>query len=367
MFRLRSEKKTGRLNLKKTDRFVVLTGVVLCWAGFTQDAKATSSEHPKPWNEPARISPETTFFGEKIREKRKDKIGSPARSDKAYPWFYLEKGQRYSTEKRFEQAVASFREAFTVPGPTRVLAGFHLIEALRAAGRPNEALDVLEEMERHYLVSSSDRSKAVKIRMDLSDDARKLAVQEKAPTLFTGREWLGKLQQWRMQFVLDGMQELRRHGIPLKEPAHKYVFLLDEHFLKNPTLPADDPAETLASLIDQYDEDARLPIHRWRMSPENTLTDEAKAWDEEPNQLTGAQWLTLVHNDKMAYIEQAMQVLESQHVPMEKTIYGYVDALDKLFTSHPELPAQDGAVALGSYLYQSEPRAKAVLEALRLE
>ncbi len=62
-----------------------------------------------------------------------------------------------------------------------------------------------------------------------------------------------------------------------------------------------------------------------------------------------------------------MRVLEGQRVPMEKGIYAYTDALDKLFTEKPEWPAADGVVALASYLYNTEPRAKEVLEALRLE
>ena len=74
----------------------------------------------------------------------------------------------------------------------------------------------------------------------------------------------------------------------------------------------------------------------------------------------------MVHHDKLEYVAGAMTGLQNQHVPMKRSLYAYVDALDKLFTEAPELPASDSVAALASLLYRSEPQAKEVLDALRL-
>jgi hypothetical protein len=162
------------------------------------------------------------------------------------------------------------------------------------------------------------------------------------------------------------METLRKSGVPLAESAQRYVFLLDEYFVAHPEADASDPAESLARMLYEYDPSTRIAIDRWHGKTEEPVA--APSTGPRPRQkITGAEWITMVHEDKMDYVSEAMQVLEKQRVPMEKTLYGYTDALDKLFTEKPELPASDSVVALASYLYDSEPKAREVLEALRLQ
>lgn len=319
----------------------------------------------RKWDSPAPITPRTSFYGEKPREDQ-DAIGRPPRTDKSYPWFYLQKGAQHVLEGDHEAAAACFREAYQVGGPTRVTSGFRLLEELKELGRADEALDLLDEMENRYLTSTREIAEGHKWKQVFLDMKRRTKEVPEIPPM-TGKEWLLQLQPWRLQFVLEGMEELRRHGVPLKETAYRYVFLLDEFYMAHPDQPAVDAPSCLAELIYRRDEEARLPINRWRINPEYTLTEEASSFDRRANKMTGADWVVLIHTDKMAYTREAMEVLARQQVPMEKSLYGYVDALDKFFTDHPESPAADGAVALGSYLYQHEPDARKVLDALRLE
>ena len=317
------------------------------------------------WDVPRAVDPNTVFFGEPEREK-KPLTNAPAPSDKSYPWYCLEKGNAHFLAREYERAAIYFKAAFEVPGPTRVLSGFRLVETYDKLGRPDPALEVLAEMERRYLVSPREFAEAKHIQMALLDQKRKGLVEKIKPP-FTGREWVRQLQPWRLRYVLDAMDELRRHGIPLKESAQGYTFLLDEYFLARPDAPAGDAAEAFAEFLYDHDADARLAIDRWRMNPEGTVTEEAKAFDRRPNKLTGAEWITMVQQDKLDYVSGAIEVLKNQRVPMEKGAYAYADALDKLFTENPELPASDSVVALGSLLRNTEPEAREVLEALRLE
>ena len=83
--------------------------------------------------------------------------------------------------------------------------------------------------------------------------------------------------------------------------------------------------------------------------------------------MTGAEWVTLVQDDKLTYVAGAMNTLRSQRVPMKRSLHAYTGELDRMFTRKPELPAWDSVVALASFLYKTEPEARQVLEALRLK
>ena len=336
-----------------------LTALLLSNAAYGANRSSVVWEEPKP------IDPNTVFFGEKPREKTV-LSEAPSPADKSYPWYCLEKGNNHYLNREYDKASIYFKAAFAVPGSTRVLSGFRLIDAYQKLGWTDLALETLDSLEKHYLASTREFQEAHRIRMDLEDRKRR-GPQPRVMPPMTGREWVLELQDWRLKYVLGAMNELHRHGIPLKEEAQGYVFLLDEYFLANPSLQADDAVKILADFIYDRDPEARLPIDRWRMNPEGTLTEEAKADEEKPGRLMGAQWVTMTQDDKLDYVAQAMKVLENQRVPMEKTQYAYVDALDLLFTDKPDLPAWDGATALASYLYENEPKARAVLEALRLE
>ena len=345
-----------------------LLWLVCAWALLTAVPTTWAAEEHysvRNWDKPSLITPRTAFFGEKPRED-KDAIGRPSREDKSYPWFYLQKGSEHVLEGDHEAAAACFREAYSVGGPTRVTSGFHLAQALKELERADEALDLLDEMENRYLVSPREIAEAAKWKQIFLDMKRKSKEPVRRPPM-SGKEWLLNLQPWRLQFVLGAMDELRRHGVPLKESAQKYVFLLDEYFMAHPEAPAHDANAVLAALVYRRDPGARLAINRWQIHPEGTLTEEAASFDRKTNKMTGADWITLTHRDKMAYVEEAMQLLKGQQVPMDKTLYGYVDALDKWFTRQPELPSADPSVALASYLYRHEPNARKVLDALRLE
>jgi hypothetical protein len=332
-------------------------------AFFLSGPSVPASQKTYTWDPPVPVTAESVFFGEAPREKMPSDV--PAPGDKRYPWYCLEKGSEHFLKREYDKAVVFFRAAYRVPGPSRTASGFRLAEAYQALDQNEDALDVVNEMERHDLVGPSERAQAQRLKMALLDRLRRAPAKKEEPA-FTGKEWLLQLSDWRMRYVLDGMNALRRHGIPLKEPAQRYVFLLDDHFLKDPTRPASDPVRTMAAFLYDYDPDTRLPIDRWRMNPEGTVTDEAKAFDLAPNKLTGAEWITMTHEDKLEYVEQAMRVLQDQQVPMKKGVYAYVEAVDELFTAKPELPAYDPVVALASYLHEAETPAREVLEALRL-
>ncbi len=317
------------------------------------------------WDPAKPVDTDTLLFGETPREK-KALSGAPDPSDKSYPWYCLEKGNGHFLNREYDRASIYFKAAYDVPGPTRVISGFRLIEAYQKLDQTDLALETLAEMEKKYLVSSGEFREATRLRLALMDRKRKDDAP-KGPAPFTGKDWLAKLQDWRIRYVLDAMDELRRHGIPLKEEAQHYVFLLDEYFTVDPAAPAGDAVRTLADLVYERDPDARLSIDRWRMNPESTLTEEARIQDAQPRKLTGAEWVTMVHEDKMEYVSEAMKVLKGQRVPMENGAYAYTEQLDRLFTEKPELPAFDSVQAMASLLYDTEPEARKVLEALRLE
>ena len=321
------------------------------------------------WDKAKPVDADTLLFGES--PKKEDDVGAihespPDPSERGYPWYCLEKGNERYLNREYDKATIFFKAAYAVPGPTRVISGFRLIDAYQKLDWVDPALEVLSEMEKKYLVSPREFREATRLRMDLEDRKRKGAAPKKMSPL-TGREWLLHLEDWRLHYVLGAMDKLRQYGIPLQEEAQGYVFLLDEFFTAQPETPADDAPKVLADLVYERDIEARIPIDRWRMYREGALTEEAKAAMGRPKDFTGAEWVTMVHDDKLDYVTGAIKLLKDQNVPMEKEVYAYTDALDALFTEKPELSASDSVRALASVLYETEPEARKVLEALRLE
>ena len=337
----------------------------LIWI-LLQTPKACA-DHSSSWDLPLPVGPNTVFFGESAPPGKAVLEDKPVHGDKSYPWYYLKKGNEHFLACEWDRAEMSYREAYSVPGPVRVLSGFKLIETLERMGRVDSALEILDQMEKQYLIGSREFQEARRMRMTLLDEKRKGAVEKKMEP-FMGRDWLMQISAWRTRFALDGMEVLRVHGVPLKEPYQRYAFLLDEYFLAHPEASASDPAVSLAALIYERDPEARIPLDRWRLGPlEKTPIPSLDFFDKHPPKITGAEWIVMVHSAKMAYVDEAMTVLRNQRVPIKKSLYAYVDALDKLFTDKPELPAFDSVASLASLLYESEPEAKQVLEALRLE
>lgn len=321
-----------------------------------------------PWDPPKKVDQNTVFFGEKKPTDTIADVGDlePKPGDKSYAWRLLEQGNNFLLAGHLEKAAAAFSRCYEIGGPTRVLSGFKLIETDEKLGRLEEAIAVLEDMKQKYLVSTKEFGQAVRVRAELEDAKRKTAV-EKKPAQLKGREWLFMLQPQRMKYVLDGMEMLRTHGVPLKEPAQQYVFLLDEYFIAFPEAPADDPAPALAVVVYERDPEARLPIDRWRLDPQWVPAAVEGTVPQPKERLTGAEWVLLTHNDKMSYVLGAMEVLKAQNVPLQKSPYAYEYEVDQLFTDKPEFSASDSVVTLASVLYESESEAREVLEALRLQ
>jgi hypothetical protein len=215
-------------------------------------------------------------------------------------------------------------------------------------------------MQKKYLASNQEFEQARGIEMRLRDQKRMKAAEPPPPAL-TGRTWLPQLSAERMKYVLDAMQTLRNHDIPLKDSAQQYVFRLDEYFIAHPDQPASDGAGILAQIIYENDPSARLSIDRWRYAKDQPPRVRI------PAPFSGAVWLTLIHDRKMTYVAEAMNILKEQQVPMGRSAYAYEYALDELFTKEPELDASDSVVALASVLNDTEPEARNVLEALRLK
>jgi len=317
------------------------------------------------WDSPAPVKPDTVLFGEEaVPEEPAPELPKPG--DKSYPWYYLDKGNDHVLAGEYDRAVVSYQKVYSVPGPTRVLSGFKLVETLQTMKHFDAALKVLDEMEKKYLVSAREAGEAKRVRMDVLDARRSGAVEIKAPRS-TGRDWLRQLSVPRVKYVLQGMDILHARGVPLKESYQGYVFLLDEYFSVHPEADASDPAETLAVLVYERDKSSRLPIDRWRADPNKAPVPKPDAMEGRLQKITGAEWITLVQDDKLAYVAGAMNTLRNQRVPMKRSLHAYTSELDRMFTRKPELPACDSVVALASFLYKTEPEARQVLEALRLK
>ena len=332
---------------------------------FVPCAALAANRSSYQWDKTKALDSETLLFGEAPREKQ-PLSEAPDPSEKSYPWYCLEKGNESYLNGDYEKASFFFKAAYAAPGPTRVMSGFRLIDAYQKLDWISLALETLSEMEKKYLVSPREFREATRLRMDLEDRKRKGEAPKKLSPL-TGREWLLHLEDWRLHYVLGAMDTLRRHGIPLQEEAQGYVFLLDEFFTVEPQTPADDAPKVLADLVYERDIEARIPIDRWRIDPEGAAVEKTKAFKRRSKEFTGAEWVTMVYGDKTDYVSGAIRMLKDQHVPMEKEVYAYTEALDVLFTEKPELPASDSVRALASLLYETEPEARKVLEALRLE
>ena len=321
-----------------------------------------------PWDAPKKVDEKTVLFGEKERpfEAVDAEEDEPQPGDKSYAWRLMELGNNFLLAGHLEKAAAAFSKVYEIGGPTRVLSGFKLIEADQKLGRLNDAIAVLEDMKEKYLVSTKEFGEAARLRIEL-EDAKRKSITEQKPARLKGREWLLMLQPQRMKYTLDGMEVLRAHGVPVKEPAQSYVFLLDEYFIAQSEAPADDPASALAVVIYERDADARLPIDRWRRDPQWVPASVEGASPAAKGAFSGADWILLTHNDKMTYVLGAMEVLKTQNVPLQKSPYAYEYEVDQLFTDKPELSASDSVVTLASVLYDTEPEAREVLEAVRLK
>lgn len=317
------------------------------------------------WDFPKKVDENTVFLGEKEREAQGENL-QPQPGDKNYAWYVLEKGNNFLLAGHFEKAAAFFAKGYEVSGPTRVLSGFKLIEANEKLGRFDEAVVILEDMKQKYLVSVHEFGEATRLRAQLEDEKRKSTPTPKLAKV-TGGEWLLELQPKRMKYVLEAMEVLRAHGVPLKGSAQKYTFRLDEYFIANPDEPADNPAEVLAAVIYEVDSEARVFIDRWRLDPQGFLTPDERVPKEKKTKLIGDEWIRLTHKNKVSYVLDAMEVLKNQNVPMVKSPDTYAYEVDELFTEKPELSAADSVVTLASILYDTEPEAREVLEAIRFQ
>ena len=184
-------------------------------AGWAQDS-------PPAWSSPKPVDENTVFFGEEERTRLVD-TSQPVPGDKSYPWYWLQKGNNFLLAQQQDKAAAAFAKSYAVGGPTRVLSGFKLVETDEMLGRLEEAIAVLEEMKKKYLVSNQELGQARLVLTRLLDQKRKMAEAPPTPA-FTGRAWLLQLTDRRMKYTLDAMETLRSHGIPLKESAQKYIF-----------------------------------------------------------------------------------------------------------------------------------------------
>lgn len=319
------------------------------------------------WDSPKPIDPNTTLLTE-IERTPKEIPGQPKSTDKSYAWYCLEKGNRFLADGDKAKAAAFFREAYQTPSPARVISGFKLVDTLDEMGLLEEAIRVLEEMNDKFLVSTREYGEAKKVRMRLEDKKRLLTSKVSTPIKMSGKDWLYQVSTWRNEYTLQAMDVLRKYEIPMMYPAYHYTFLMDEYFLKNPDASADNGAEVLAGLIYQENMAAREAIDRWRQNPSAPPSPIVAAkLVELEGKMRGSDWVRMVHHDKMKYVSEAMEVLKKQGVPMQKSNYAYVYAVDDLFTDKPELPANDSVVALATILYETEPEARRILEALRLE
>jgi tetratricopeptide (TPR) repeat protein len=319
-------------------------------------------ERTPEWDRPGRVTEKTVFFGEGERDTAEER-GEPSPRDKSYAWFWLEKGNNYLLAGLREKAAAAFAKAYAAGGTARIPAGFKRVEILESLGRIEEAIELLERMRQEDLVSNNDHAQAQVLRARLEDQRRKMAVKPAVP--YDGRAWVLQTQVERLRYVMDAMQELRAHGVPLAMSMHQYAFHLDEYFLAHPAEPAADGADVLSRIVYENDPAARIPIDRWRIDPASTLVEETVKTDHP--QFTGAQWMTLTQEQKIRYVQEAMEVLRQQNVPMARTPTAYVFAVDEMFTEDPELPAGDSVVTMASLLVRTEPEAREVLEALRLK
>ena len=327
-------------------------------------APAFAQEAPPAWNAPKPVDENTVFFGEPPREEIDASRIKPG--DKGYAWYWLDKGNSFLLAQKAENAASAFAKAYSDGGTTRVLSGFKLVETYESLGRLEAAVAVLEEMRKKYLVSNEEFGRAQLIRQRLEDQIRQNAAVPPPPA-FDGRQWLLQTQTERMKYVVDAAGTLRGHGVPLKDWPQRYVFLLDEYFIVHPEESAENGAEVLARLVYETDRETRIPIDRWRINPDATQIAEQAPEGDGRNRFTGAEWTVLTHEYKMQYVSGAMEMLKNQQVPMQKTAYAYEYEVDQLFTDKPELDATDSVVTLASVLYDTEPEAHEVLEALRLK
>ncbi len=334
---------------------------------FIGSSWAESGGHTLRWDSPKPIDPNTTLLTELERPPKK-LPDEPKPTDKSYAWYYLEKGNSYLLEGDKIKAASFFREAYRTPSPARVISGFKLVDTLEELGYVDEAIRIIDEMYDKFLVSTREFGEAKRVRMRLEDKKRQLSSGNPSAGKMMGKDWLYQVSTWRNEYTLKAMDVLRKYEIPLLHPAYHYAFLMDEYFLMHPDVSADDGAEILATIVYQEDVKAREAIDRWRQNPSAAVVPHIAAQRKEhQGKILGADWVRMIHDDKMKYVAEAMEALKKQGVPMKKTNYAYVYAVDELFTDKPELPAYDSVVALATILYETEPEARRILEALRLE
>ncbi len=339
---------------------------IILWTLFSIPVWAETTQTIR-WDAPKPVDPNTTLLTE-LERPSKELPGQPKPSDKNYAWYNLEKGNSYLLAGDKEKAASFFREAYQTPSSARVVSGFKLIDTLEEMGFVDEAIRILDEMNEKFLVSTREYGEAKRVRMRLEDKKRQMGAVGAPRSKMLGKDWLYQVSTWRSQYALDAMEVLRRYEIPLEYPVYHYAFLMDEYFLKHPDVSADDGPEILAKLVYQEDPEARGAIDRWRQDPTAPPAPHVEArLADHKGRITGADWVTMVHDRKMKYTLEAMAVLEKQRVPMQKSAIAYNYAIDEFFTSKPELPAHDSVATLATILYNTEPEARRILEALRLE
>ncbi len=338
----------------------------ILWGLASGPAGADSAQTVR-WDSPRPVDPNTTLLSE-LERPSKTLPNQPKPSDKNYAWHNLEKGNSYLLAGDKEKAASFFREAYRTPSSARVISGFKLIDTLEEMGFIDESIRILDEMNEKYLVSTREYGEAKRVRMRLEDKKRQMSAASTPKSKMLGKDWLYQVSTWRSLYVLEAMEVLRRYEIPLEYPVYHYVFLMDEYFLKHPDASADDGPEILAKLVYQEDVKARGAIDRWRLNPTAPPSPHVEArLADHKGKIMGTDWVTMVHENKMKYTREAMAVLEKQGVPMQKTAIAYNYAIDELFTSKPEYPAYDSVTTLATILYETEPEARRILEALRLE
>ncbi len=84
----------------------------------------------------------------------------------------------------------------------------------------------------------------------------------------------------------------------------------------------------------------------------------------DPDRMTSKEWFAIRDNDRMEFVQMAMNQLQDQNVPLSKTASEYLKDINDLFAQKPDMPAAAISVVLPSIVYKTEPGSRVIMDKL---
>ena len=115
----------------------------------------------------SKIDDQGVYVGPKIPKSKENSI-NPVLRDINYAWDNIDAGNRFYNAGQYEQAVEAYKKSYAIKTtPAGAFSGLRLIESYEKLGRFDEALAIIEDLEKNNFKGEKGLQKAAQLRAQL--------------------------------------------------------------------------------------------------------------------------------------------------------------------------------------------------------